>query len=432
MRWLLLIMFSTCLSSSHLSAEVDADSQEVTWVEDAYKVLFGVSYRESQAHEESDELAEATRDIQPARGAVESNPRGIFPPTQNEQEGSGHSSKPWLKGQDEHNQDTAWLWPLTGPSEESSGEGVLGTIYGFFSDDGEADCVEPAEEECVEPIAVEQEVQAVEEVCEGPCRRCLGQWLPAESQFAPFIADPRNPQTSVAVRWNDEVFAKETLAASFGAHVPLLRRSGWGPCCGGLELAVEAGVFSLFDISRSDLLYVNSDFFFALPVSYRWNSCALRLRVLHESGHLGDEFLLANPGFERLNPSYEAVDLFFAFYPSECMRFFVGGGYIFDNHHSFDVKHAYAEFGGEATVPSWCFECDQLTASPFVAVHVRLTEDNDWDIDGNYELGLELDRLGGIGRVLRIFMEYHDGYSREGQFTRQKNTYFALRAAYGY
>ena len=82
---------------------------------------------------------------------------------------------------------------------------------------------------------------------------------------------------------------------------------------------------------------MNADYFFGLPVSARWGWFSAMVRVYHQSSHLGDEFLLDHT-VQRVNLSYEAVDLFPSVDLWDWGRVYLGGGYLFDTDPG-DLKH---------------------------------------------------------------------------------------------
>ncbi len=49
-----------------------------------------------------------------------------------------------------------------------------------------------------------------------------------------------------------------------------------------------------------------------------------------------------------------------------------------------------------------------------------------------YALGYEIGKYCGLYRRLRLFLEYHDGYSVEGQFAHIPTNYFELALTYGF
>ena len=53
-------------------------------------------------------------------------------------------------------------------------------------------------------------------------------------------------------------------------------------------------------------------------------------RLYHQSSHVGDEFLLRNRVANRVNLSYEAVDVKASYELLEMFRVYAGFGYLFD------------------------------------------------------------------------------------------------------
>ncbi|MGH7846439.1 MAG: DUF1207 domain-containing protein, partial [Candidatus Binatia bacterium] len=151
-------------------------------------------------------------------------------------------------------------------------------------------------------------------------------FLPAGNLFEPLIADPRWPRFSMGYRYfTDE--ATDVGAATFGETIALYRNRG--PFRGLWEAGFQAGVFSIFDLSAPSSDLVNTDFFAALQGTYRMNDLSTMFRIFHQSSHLGDEFLLRNR-IDRVNLSFEGVDLKLSYRLFDWLRLYGGGAYMFD------------------------------------------------------------------------------------------------------
>lgn len=274
--------------------------------------------------------------------------------------------------------------------------------------------------------------------CSGctPGRRSGPIWLPQNTVlFAPLVADPRQVSYSVAFRFHDQGVADSIVAISFGDEFPLIRWRNVGPWCGDLQIDLEAGAFGIFDAELESTPLLNTDYYVALPLTYAVESWAFRLRVWHISSHLGDEFMANNPGFARLNLSKEALD-FYASYQMTCaIRYYAGAGYIFHEDEEFEREDVYLEYGTELRLWGCQDRCDRVYGTPFFAMHFRHWHDpvvDDWDNNRTFALGYEWSKLSGIGRKMRLFLEYHEGFSLEGQFSRVKTEYLAFKLAYGF
>ena len=76
----------------------------------------------------------------------------------------------------------------------------------------------------------------------------------------------------------------------------------------GVQLDVVGSIFAQFDLGTPSYDLLNSDFVVGFPITMRRGGFSSRLRIYHQSSHLGDEFLLANR-IQRVNLSYEGFDL---------------------------------------------------------------------------------------------------------------------------
>ncbi len=271
-------------------------------------------------------------------------------------------------------------------------------------------------------------------LCDTPkCCQIRGIWLPQNTVlFQPLVADPRQVINGASIRFNDTVIGKHVGAVSFGDEFILLRLLDMLWWHGDMDLGVEAGIFSVFDLDHVEACMVNTDFFVAALVTYALDRWSFRFRLWHMSSHIGDEFLICNPGFDRRNVSDEGVDIFASYQLGQAVRLYAGIGDIYSRDKTFPERPLYFEFGTEIRVFGMrdCF--DKLYVQPFLAMHFRSWEEHDYSVDQTYVLGVEWSKLQGVGRKFRLFLEYHNGFCKEGQFVRQRSDYGALKLEYGF
>ena len=55
-----------------------------------------------------------------------------------------------------------------------------------------------------------------------------------------------------------------------------------------------------------------------------------------------------------------------------------------------------------------------------------------WDLNQFYKLGYEISKMQGVGRKMRVYVEYHRGYSYEGQFFNKKTQYGQVGLSWGF
>ncbi|MBB64047.1 MAG: hypothetical protein CMO81_03190 [Waddliaceae bacterium] len=273
----------------------------------------------------------------------------------------------------------------------------------------------------------------VEEV--QPSRQAAqGEWFPEQIMlFPPFAADPRAITSSVSFRYLDDPFSRKTVAVSFGDRVPVYRWIGVGSDNeGAVQVSIEAGVWSLFDIEGDSEPLINSDYFIGIPVTYLCGNWSFRFRLYHISSHLGDEYILDNLPITLLNRSFEAVDAFVAYHFGPSIRVYCGLGYVLRGDSEADPGTGYAEYGAEVFLKRNRHPETRLYSGPFLGFHMRHLDENDYKLDQTYVVGMAWGRLPGKGRQLRVSLEYHDGFALEGQFATMRTDYINGRISYGY
>ncbi|MGH7926921.1 MAG: DUF1207 domain-containing protein [Candidatus Binatia bacterium] len=241
-------------------------------------------------------------------------------------------------------------------------------------------------------------------------------FLPGGNLFDPLVADPRWPRFSMGYRYFTQE-AANVASATFGETIALYRTRG--PTGGFGEIGFQAGVFSIFDLSAPSSDLVNTDFFAAVQASYRMNDVSTVLRVFHQSSHLGDEFLLRNR-IDRVNLSFEGVDLKLSYRPLEWLRLYGGGAYMFDLDPP-GIQPWATQAGIELQTP-WRFWND---STRFVtALDLQHRQENEWSTETSVRGGLQFERPGSFMRKISLLFEYYKGHSPNGQFFKEKIEYF--------
>ena len=252
--------------------------------------------------------------------------------------------------------------------------------------------------------------------------RVLAEWqtgvFPGGVLFKPLVADPRWPHFAAA--WqrylNDRQFS-DIAAVSFGESFAFYRDRIAGAWW---EVGLQAGVFSVFDIDAESFDLVNADYLVGIPLTLRYEDFTAMVRVFHQSSHLGDEFLLRTRT-NRINLSYESIDLKLSYEFGDVLRTYVGGGYLFDQTPS-SLDPLSAQYGIELRSP-WPSRDSRWR--PIAAVDVQHREENGWSADVSARAGIEIDGVL-LTRKLQILLEYFTGHSPNGQFYKDKVQYFGL------
>src|SRR3989454_3153323 len=118
--------------------------------------------------------------------------------------------------------------------------------------------------------------------------------------FQPLLADPKEPRFFAGYLWaRSPRLASRLGTVGFGQTIGLVRGRDW-------QLGVAAGVFSEFNMQSSTTDLLNTDYLVGLPLTYRRGSLATRVRLYHQSSHLGDEYMVpTNP--PRVHFTFPAV-----------------------------------------------------------------------------------------------------------------------------
>jgi len=245
-------------------------------------------------------------------------------------------------------------------------------------------------------------------------------FMPRGELFTALIADPRWPHFSAAYHYYlDDPDFKNIGAVSFGETFAVYRDrvgQGWW------EVGLQAGVFAVFDLDAPSSDLINSDYFVAATVAYRYRDFSALARLFHQSSHLGDEFLLRQTSLERVNLSYEGVDMRFSYeFLNEALRLYAGAGYLF-NRTPEDLDPLSTQAGVEVRSP---WPGPQAGWRPIAAVDVQNREENRWATDISIRAGLE---FSGVlaPRNLQVLIEYFTGHSPNGQFYRNTVDYLGL------
>lgn len=268
-----------------------------------------------------------------------------------------------------------------------------------------------------------------------------GIWFPQSTVlFAPLVADPRQPVNSVAYRYGDRVIGKNVAAVSLGDDFPIFRWKNMFYWRGDLQIGIEAGIWAVFNYSHvshkggQSCELVNTDYLVGIPLTYASNRWSFRLRPYHISSHLGDEFLCNKRKWvdRRKNPSYEAVDFFASYQVSKGLRVYLGPGIIIHSDTSYKMKTFYLEYGAEYRFWGKKFDYHSLYGTCFLAIHLENWQVRHWDEDGTIKAGYEWSQLQGVGRKMRLYVDYHAGYSYEGQFFKDRTSYGEIGFSWGF
>jgi len=175
----------------------------------------------------------------------------------------------------------------------------------------------------------------------------------------------------------------------------------------GWQLDIEGAGFPRLALSNSrDLVAV--DFRFGIPLTFRRGQWETKFGYYHLSSHLGDEYMVLEQTFDRINYARDVIIAGAALRPSANLRLYAETGWAFVTDGG--SKPWEFQFGVDYS-PS---EPTRVFGAPFFAVNARLREEVDFG--GNVTAQAGLQWRGETGRLLRTGVHYFNGKSDQYQF----------------
>ncbi|MEO6307568.1 MAG: DUF1207 domain-containing protein [Nitrospiraceae bacterium] len=264
------------------------------------------------------------------------------------------------------------------------------------------------------------DVRELQSISQEPAKP-KSKFLPRGLLVAPFHADPRWPHFSMAYRQVTLGQPSNTGSANFGETFALYRNAA--PLDGQWEIALQAGVFSLFNMGTPSMDLVNADYTVGLLTSYRTGPFSGFLRLHHNSSHLGDEFILnSQTPVNRVNLSFEEVDLKLSYELTSWLRIYGGAGMLVVRDPSY-LQRGTSQVGTELTSP-WTFWGGKVR--PVAYGDFQANERSNWRVASSVMAGLQFENARIGDRKLQVLVEYFGGPSPNGQFYTQNTEWLGL------
>jgi hypothetical protein len=244
---------------------------------------------------------------------------------------------------------------------------------------------------------------------------CTWQILPDGLLYRSYLAGEKEPRFA-SVFLSDET-GMSVWEVALGGRVGILRYGTWG--------TVDPQGFQL-DIEGAALVRLNPDIYtdveatdyrFGLIGTWRDGPWATKWGYYHISSHLGDEFLLRNPGYPRLNYVRDSAIAGVSYDVTPTVRLYGEAAYAIGHQGgALPLEFQYGvEYSSQQT--TWW--------APFAGVNGHTREDNDWKTSINIVGGMQF-RGGTSQRRFRVGVQYYEGpalqYSFAGRHERLVGT----------
>ncbi|MFG0336134.1 MAG: DUF1207 domain-containing protein, partial [Maioricimonas sp. JB049] len=240
-----------------------------------------------------------------------------------------------------------------------------------------------------------------------PDANCVWGWrlLPGDVLYSSYLASPIAPRMQSGLLYERDKGWLWELEA--GARVGIVR---WGSPQGaypeGWQLDVWGAAFPRLNFENNMDLDA-ADFRVGVPLTYRRGPWQAKLEIAHLSSHLGDEFLLRNPGFNRLNYLRDTIALGGGYFVNPDLRVYGEAEVAFNNDGGSEPLHF--QFGFDYS-PIYPWGPAPIYGAPFAAVNVQLREEVDFGGGINIVAGWQF-RSPETGHLFRAGLQYYNGKS---------------------
>jgi hypothetical protein len=250
--------------------------------------------------------------------------------------------------------------------------------------------------------------------------------LPDSLLYRSYLAGPKEPRLSSA--WLYESDTGWLWELQIGARVGLLRfGSPAGAPPEGWQVDLWGSAFPRLNIEQNYDLDA-ADFNVGLPLTWRQGPLQTKVELRHISSHLGDEFLIRNPGFQRLNYVRDAFAAGVGYFPTPDVRLYAEAEYAFNRDGGAEPWHF--QFGVDYS-PQPMVHWLGWAGTPFAAVNGYLREEVDFGGGLNAVAGWQL-RGPESDRLLRLGLQYYNGKSYQFSFFNQHEQLLGVGLWYDY
>lgn len=252
--------------------------------------------------------------------------------------------------------------------------------------------------------------------------------LPEGDVFCPLIADPKASYSYVSyVRGtSSSPLGTDLYSVGIGDRFGLARWGGPNPG-EGFQLGIDGAVFAQFDANQPSFDLINADYLVGARATFRRGAASGRIRLYHQSSHLGDEFVLRSR-IPRENFAFQSGEVILSA-DSGPLRFYLGGEVMFHGEPVL-VETQVIHGGIELRQRTSALRLGSLAGLRLIAAaDLKSVEDLDWKIATSARAGIEVNRAHTPAHAARswsILAHWYDGPAPYGQFFRENVEYYGV------
>lgn len=251
------------------------------------------------------------------------------------------------------------------------------------------------------------------------------QVLPKGLMYRSYIAGEKEPRIQM-VQSNDSRSKQRVWDAVLGGRVGLLRV---GTCDAikpeGFQLDLEGAVFARVLPDEPSSMLVGSDYRVGMLGTNRCEGTAIKYGYYHVSSHIGDEYLLANPTFNRIN--YVRDSLIIGMTQDVGYSTQIYGEFAYALGMEGGAKPLEFQFGAQYLPVAM----SSLRGAPYLASNLHFREEFGGRCGVNTSAGWGWQSLE-TGSRLRLGAQYYNGPSLQYQFFDQLENLFGFGVWYDY
>jgi hypothetical protein len=246
-----------------------------------------------------------------------------------------------------------------------------------------------------------------------PCEPVRTGWrwtfMPQGFLYHTYYASAAEPRLSSEI-FSEQQTGTTYLDSCIGGRVGIVR-FGERYVDEGIQLDILAGAKLRQNVDVG-MDMTGTDYRFDIPLTYRKGQHAWKFGFYHISSHAGDEFLLKNPAFNRLNYYRNCMYLGYSYYVIPELRLYAEADYGFDT----DIAQPWNFQFGFDYGPAYP---TGIHGHPFIAMNGHLRQELKYGGNFNMELGWAWRGEALYAGTLRTGPYYYNGGSPQFSFYQQ-------------